>query len=224
MKVLNKWKKQRRQRMLDKSIKYFHEGKFDRVKKIIEKLEWDRQGDVEAMKMLISGLCVDDIEQAREIYGRLWDSTEFGFLNDKIAREVELKLAAVTHIVLENAKEDIAEIYKLYQSKEKEAMFRACKQHASYGHPDAVALQIWGYMEFGCDKESPEYYYRDYVYDIWLRRLKMATQKGISPEFKEHTQVLVKKLEILAEPKIIIDPPEVWPPHDGIDDRIWGDF
>lgn len=224
MKILNKWKKQRRQRMLDKSIKYFHEGKFDKVEKIIEKLEWDRQGDVEAMKMLISGLCVDDIEQAREIYGRLWDSTEFGFLNDKIAREVELKLAAVTPIVLENAKEDIAEIYKLYQSKDDKAMYRVCKQHASYGHPDAVALQIWGYMEFGCDKESPEYYYRDYVYDIWLRRLKMATQKGISPEFKEHTETLIKQLEILTEPVIIIDPPEGWPPQDGIDDPIWGDF
>lgn len=215
-----KWKNLRKQRKINKGIGLFLKGKHAKAKNIFKDFQDDRNGDVVAVKILLDEPESVSVEQFRNIYGGLWKAKDLGFANDGIKQAVESKLDVVTPVVMEHAREDILKIYKQYNNGEEE-MLCGCREHVAYGHPDAIALQIWGYMKFGCKDEPKCYYPSSCLFTEWFNDLNTAKRRGISEEFNEHTETLMKQLLILIEPEIFPDPPEKWPVYDDPSSPTW---
>ena len=141
-------KHRREQRRLERGVSLFLDGKYERAKKLLKDRHHWWKGDVAAVQIFLDYPTNETIEQCRAVYAGLCTAKRFPFSRDEVKRMMESRLEAVTSIVIQDAKSAIDAIYRHYQNGEAEALFRACEEHVAYGHPDAAALQIWGYMDF----------------------------------------------------------------------------
>ena len=196
------WLYERKKKKVQRCIAYFLAGKYNRAKRICQDMKNPIEGDILAVKALMAEPERGELAQNRELYCQLWDAKIRSVKNVELSRVVDAKLAEITPAVLAYAKEDIQKMHKHYLAGEKEALYRLCKEHVAYGHPDAVALNIWGCMKLGPMEHSKEYYmmhlgsaqYKDFKYE-----LETAISKGLSEEFQEHSQTLIQELDRLIE-------------------------
>ena len=203
-------KHRRDRRKVERGLSFFLAGKYEKAAKLLKEREAFRYGgDVAAAQVLLEHPTSETIEQCRALYDGLWKAKCFSFDRDEIRQLAEEKLEAVTPVVMQAAQAAIDAMHRHYQNGDAEALFRACEEHVAYGHPDAVALQIWGEVEFGLERhpERALQYYSDYAYQGWFFQLNDAVKRGISDEFREHTQDVIRKLQVLLEPFIHTDPP-----------------
>lgn len=226
MGIMRTWKERTTEHKVNKATRLFLKGNYEKAKRLLQNVEYRRSGDVTALNCLMTETQSDSLDHAREIYRDLWEAKLGVLVNDDLGQAVDAALDAVTPLVMERAEEDIRKMHQHLTDGDKDALFAACKEHVAYGHPDAIALQVAGYLNLGfeSDNTSETYYYdyRPYVlYSNWFYDLSRAKRKGFSKEIAPLAEQTLEKLRLLGGDGIITEPvPTRWPDYFG----GYGDF
>lgn len=169
-------------------IQLYIDNKHDEVRELLKDYKNTKSGDICALKIHTAKLETDITEQVRNAYDSLWKAKELGFVNDKIRQDTDEWLAVLTPMIKALAQEDILKAYQQIIDGDT-GLILYCDEHAAYGHPDAVVLQIFGYINSGL-MNDPERFY-----ESWLEKIKMAKRRGISEELQEMAETLITGLE-----------------------------
>lgn len=177
-----------KQLKINKLFELYIDDKHEEVRELLKDYEDSKLGDICALKILTAKLETDTTEQVRNSYDSLWKAKDLGFVNDKIRQDVNEWLDVLTPMVKVLAQEDILKAYKLVIDDNTNQIILHTSTHYEYGHPDAVVLQIFSYINSD-DLNEPK------RYEAWLKDLKNAKRRGIVEELQEITETLIGKLE-----------------------------
>lgn len=185
--------KQRRaeekQKKINEGIQLFLDGKYAEAKKHLKSLSDTNSGDVAAIKILSTKKLGEKIDTLRSSYNNLWKAKDLGFINDDIRKAVDLALKTITPVIMKEAQKDIFEIYQNFLDGYTGSMTYNCEKHVAYGHPEAIVMQIVGYVQ-------SEHMNNPRRYEGWLESLKMAERRGLSEITKDIAEELIVDLEI----------------------------
>ena len=181
MGIMRTWKERTTEHKVNKATRLFLKGNYEKAKRLLQNVEYRRSGDVIALNCLMTETKPDSLEHAREIYRDLWKAKLGVLVNDDLAQAVNAALDAVTPLVMESAKDDIEALHKSFTDGDKTALFAACEEHVAYGHPDAIALQVAGYLHLGFESDdfSETYcyeYHAQVLYREWFYNLQKASK------------------------------------------------
>lgn len=208
---MRKWKERIAQRKVDKATRLFLKGEYEKAKRLLENVEYRRSGDVTALNCLMTETKPNSLDGARETYRDLWKAKFGVLLNDDLALAVDAALDAVTPLVMERAEEDIRKMHQYLTDGDKDALFDACKEHVAYGHPDAVALQVAGFLRFGANETCEAYYYhQEMLYSNWFYDLSRAKRIGFTNDIEPLAEQALHQLERMGADGIISDPVGGW--------------
>ncbi|MBQ9963776.1 MAG: hypothetical protein IJP14_01485 [Clostridia bacterium] len=224
MAIMRKWKDRITQRKVNTATRLFLKGNYEKAKRLLENVEYRRSGDAAAMTALMTA-ANDTLDQARKTYHDLWQAKNSCLINADLAAAVDTALDGVTPLVLEHAEEDIRKLHTYFTDGDKVSLFAACEEHVAYGHPDAIALQIAGYLQFGFESDAPSdpYHYDHHLESLrgnWFYDLARATRKGFSPAIAPLAEQSLQHLRLLGADGIITEPVPNWP-DDPIDHPLW---
>ncbi len=224
MGLFSNCKTRREQQKLNKATKLFLNGKVDNANRLLQTFEYKRSGDAAAIRALTTATD-EPLGNARQTYHDLWEAKLSHVVNADLAAAVDAALDTVTPLVTEAAKDDIEALHKSFTDGDKTALFAACEEHVAYGHPDAIALQVAGYLHLGFESDdfSETYcyeYHTQVLYREWFYNLQNASKKGFSPAIAPLAEQTLEQLRLLGGDGIITEPvPTRWPDFDG-----YGDF
>ena len=177
-----------KQLKINKLFELYIDDKYEEVRELLKDYEDSKLGDISALKILTAKLETDTTEQVRNSYDSLWKAKDLGFVNDKIRQDTDEWLNVLTPMVKALAQEDILKAYKLVIDDNTNNMILYTGTHLNYGHPDAVVLQIFSYINSDDLNELKRY-------EAWLEDLKNARRRGIVDELQEIAETLISQLE-----------------------------
>ncbi|MBQ7037498.1 MAG: hypothetical protein IJN61_00090 [Clostridia bacterium] len=222
MGIMRTWKERTIGSKVDKATRLFLKGNHEKAKRLLQNVEYRRSGDVIALNCLMTETQSDSLEHARETYRDLWKAKLGILVNDDLAQAVDAALDAVTPLVMERAKEDIRKMHQYLTDGDKTALFDACKEHVAYGHPDAVALQVAGFLRFGANETcEAHYYHQEMLHSNWFYDLSRAKRKGFSKEIEPLAEQALHQLKRLGADGIISDPVPNWPLDEPLSPFDW---
>ena len=177
-----------RQQKIQQGIQLFLDGKYSEVKKLFRNFSASNCGDVAAIKILSDQKRGNTLKSLRESYDQLWKAKDLGFYNSKIREAVDLALETVTPIVREQAQEDLFKIFQHFLNNYYGNVIYDCEEHAAYGHPDAVTMQVLCKIQTRTNASAA-------TYTEWLEQIKIAKRRGVSDFLEEIVEEIIDKLE-----------------------------
>lgn len=224
MAIVRKWKDRITQQKVNTATRLLLKGNYEKANRLLENVEYRKSGDAAAIRALTAAAS-EPLDRARKSYHDLWEAKLSLIVNADLAAAVDTALDTVTPLLTEAAKDDIEALHKYFTDGDKTALFAACEEHVAYGHPDAIALQVAGYLHLGFESDdfSKTYCYENHahvLYSEWFFNLQRASKKGFSPAIAPLAEQTLEQLRLLGGDGIIIEPvPTRWPDFDG-----YGDF